>query len=512
LLNAPIPFAAALAPWLEGAAARLETVPDLAQLLASQARAELVAGLAQELAAVTAQTLLERFLHHPGRWPSPRSRVAHDQFVGRLLAGAMDRLLSELPVLAQIIEQVIDGWFARVSRMVGRVGRDRNHLDQFSVRPPFARAVAPVDTVVELADGSGVCVLYKDRSLGMDAAFCELLRWINAKGPPCPLLIPGVVDRGAYGWMAYVPERPASGPADRRAYLTRAGMLACLVHAIGGGDVHAGNVRACGEHPVIIDGEVLLRPRRAGHDDPSPATLATGWLPSAHEVERCGLLAGLWQDRQRRWSHVGTDAIRQRPLRSPLAPIRPEIVRHFRGMLGAGTAQLCAGFAEMYALIAARGLPLEVFAQSRPRVLLRTSYLYQETIERSLQPAALSSAGDRAALIDRLVRRVPLALEAQPVADAVADAERSAMLALAVPRFTTSATGRELFIGGALLGTPFRESPIERAHRFIASMSPSAMEAQCRVIAAAIAAVAAGSLEPAAWHMEILPRFDVEAR
>ena len=86
------------------------------------------------------------------------------------------------------------------------------------------------------------------------------------------------------------------------------------------------------------------------------------------------------------------------------------------------------------------------------------------------------------------------------------------MLALEVPRFTTSATGRELFIGGALLGTPFRESPIERAHRFIASMSPSAMEAQCRAIAAAIAAVAAGSLEPAAWHMEILPRFDVEAR
>jgi hypothetical protein len=101
LLNAPVPFAAALAPWLQGAAARLETVPHLAQLLAPQARAELIAGLAQELAAVTAQTLLERFLHHPGRWPSPRSRVAHDQFVGRLLAGAMDRLLSELPVLAE---------------------------------------------------------------------------------------------------------------------------------------------------------------------------------------------------------------------------------------------------------------------------------------------------------------------------------------------------------------------------------------------------------------------------
>ncbi len=64
-------------------------------------------------------------------------------------------------------------------------------------------------------------------------------------------------------------------------------------HALGGGDVHAGNVRLLGEHPVIIDGEVLLRPRRANKEGEGEgaSVLTTGWLPTALEVERCGLAA-----------------------------------------------------------------------------------------------------------------------------------------------------------------------------------------------------------------------------
>ena len=515
LIVAPVPFLEALAPWLDAAERRLtDTVPGLERVLTSSALAGLIDGLAQDLACVTSPTLLDLFLQDPHRSRfTPRSRAAHEQFVRHLSTGGLDHILGELPELARLVEQVVDGWCGRVCRMAGRVESDRRLLEEhFSARLPFDCAVRVVDTTVELGDASGTRVVYKDRPLGMDAAFCVLLRWVNTSSACWDLFVPLTIDRGEFGWMAYVPQRPAHEPQARQAHLTRVGMLLCLVHALGGGDVHADNVRVFGEHPVIIDAEVLLRPRRASEDGDAASVLATGWLPTVLEVERCGLTSGSHLDRPRRWVNVGTDAVRQRPLRSLRAGTRPEVVEYFRREWPQSIEHLCEGFRAMYALVAERGLPLDAFVESRPRVLLRTSYLYQETIERSLRPVVLSSVAGRAVVIEEMVREAPPAMHDLPsVAAAVAAAERRSMDALQVPRFSTCATSRRLLWQAEVLGEPFRQSPLQRAGGFIAEMSPSAMEAHCRDIADAIGAAAQGALEAVAPRLEILPKFDAEA-
>jgi hypothetical protein len=156
------------------------------------------------------------------------------------------------------------------------------------------------------------------------------------------------------------------------------------VHALGGGDVHADNVRACGQHPVVVDCEVLLRPRRASTAGGRASVLETGWLPTPYELERCGLVASLAVVRPPRWVHVGTDAVRRRALRSLLAGTRTRVVEYLRDNRTEIVASLRRGFREMHGLIGGRDLALEPFVGSQPRVLLRTSYLYQEAIERSL--------------------------------------------------------------------------------------------------------------------------------
>jgi lantibiotic modifying enzyme len=491
-MGVPLPFVEALAPRLKEAEKQLtESTPGLHQVLTTPALAALLGGLAYELALLTSPLLLDRFLRYPGRrWYTPYSSVAYTQFVTELAAGGFQRLLEELPQLAMLLDQVVGDWVCRAGRLIARIERDAPLLRvQFGVQLPFDSAKVITDSATELEATGGARLVYKDRPLGMDAAFGRLLRHINGLSPSRDLFAPRMIDGGDYGWMAYVPQRAAQTPADREAYFTRVGMLLCLVHALGGGDIHAGNVRAFREHPVIIDGEVLLRPRRAGTEGNQASVLATGWLPTVMEVERCGLAAEPYAERTGRWVNVGTDAIRRRPLRSPLAQTRPEVVDFFQRDQEQLVQWLCAGFREMYTLVQARGLPLDLFAESEPRVLLRTSFLYQETIERSLSAAALTLATARAAVVEQLVEEVPPAVQAFPtVAAAVAAAERTSMLELQVPRFTTPADGRQLLWREKLLGDPFKQSPLQRARKFITAMSAATMEGHCRDIAGAVAA------------------------
>lgn len=501
---------------VEQGARRLEhRVVAVDRVFTASALGGLLTGLASDLSFLLSPTLLDRFLSHPGRsWFDPRATEAHDRFVDQLQAGGLDAILADVPELAGLAGGVVERWVGRVGQMVERVAMDSALLEQrFGVRLPFEQANQVVDSAVELGDARGARVVYKSRSLSMDVAFCELLGWVNSRGPGLDLFVPRTVDRGAFGWMEHIAQRSAEGDEARDAYLTRVGMLLCLVHALGGGDVHAGNVRACGDHPVIIDSEVLLRPRRASEEGDAPSVLATGWLPTPLEIDRCGLALGLYVDRPSRWLHVGTDAMRCRPLRSPLAGARPEVVEHFRRDGARIGERVCNGFREVYDLLLHCRPPLEVFADAVPRVLLRTSYLYQETIERSLRPEALSSPGCRAGVIRALTERAPDAVpDAAGMRQAVALAERSSMDQLSVPRFATLATGRELLWGGEALGQPFRRSPLDRARRLLDRMSYLARDAECGTIIAAITSAADGSMRPTIRQLEIVGSCSGQAR
>lgn len=505
LTAAQVPFAEAIAPRLADEKRWLgETVAALDGVLSAEAVGGLVDGVARGLAFVLSPTLLELFLRFPDRrFFTPGASAAHRRFIEHLATGGLDRVLCQVPDLARLMAQVVDDWRRRTTAMACRLERDRHLLeDRFGVRFPINGVVSVGETAVILRDARRTHLVYKARQLGMEAAFGDLLRSVNAKGPSHDLLVPLVIDRGEFGWMEYVPKTAAHQSAARTAYLARAGMLLCLVHALGGADMHADNIRVAGEHPVVVDCEVLLRPGWASTAGGGASVLETGWLPTPYELERCGLVASFSVVRSPRWVHIGTDAVRRRALRSPLAGTRTQVVQYFRDNRNEIVDALSQGFKEMHSLISKRDLALEVFAEGEPRVLLRTSYLYQEAIERLLGPAALASVGARARIVDDLVGDVPQLVRDRPSdAERIAAAERSSVEDLEVPRFSTPAARRHLVWRKRPLGAPFTQSPLQRARTRTRDFTRSEMEAQCRVIDESVAAASRGSF--GAWRVQL---------
>jgi len=483
-----VPFGDALAPTIDRACSTL-TARDSSAVLTTDAVRGLAAGLADDLARLTTTTLVERFLATPGRaWLDPDESTAYRAFEQDLADGGFVRLLAELPELGRLVDHTVTDWQLRAELLLTAVIEDAPLLSAtFGVQPPFFDARLLGDRGTSLTDAHGTRVLFKARRLGMDHAFSELLRWFDEQSPSLPLFVPTICDRGRHGWAQYVPDAPPATRSERCDHFRRVGSLACITHVLGGGDMHEGNVRGFGPHPVVIDGEKLLRPAVPAQE-PGASALTTGWFPIPILGPRCGLAAELWRERPRRWLHVGSDAVRQLPQRALAAAYRPRAVEHFAVHGEEMIEHVTAGFREAYRLIAERGLPLDLFATCAPRVIVRNSLHYQEAIEASLRPEALACLDRRRAIFDDLTSvGVPALVDDPDTATAVRGAERRALDALVLPRFWAPAASRGLWCEDILLGEPFCESALDRAHRLVGEMSPAEADLQCREIAESIA-------------------------
>lgn len=497
------PFAEVFVPWMERGLSRLRAaIPALNDVLAGDAVQDLGAGLLHELASAAAPTLVGIFQRQPWRRSFSRN-ASHDRdaFMRDLAEGGLAGLFADFPALRPLLDVLVDDWCSRSRHAVDRIEGDRGLLASvFGFEAPVARLEPIAGGGLVLTDARGVRVVYKARPLGLDRALCELIRWINAQDAGLPLFVPAVIDRGRFGWMQHVPSTPPSKPGERQHYLMRTGMLVCLAHALGAGDLHADNVRAYGEHPVVLDAEVLLRPRRTGLDARSASPLSTGWLPTPVHVELSGLACEHFA-RLPRWHDAGSDAVRP----AARVPWRARLRERVRASLKRdgqdGIAAICAGFSALYRCLCTRRLPLDVVAGADVRVLLRPTRSYVDAIERSLDPEHLVSTRTRNVVVDKALEQSPLPLRHVPqIAAAVRQAEALTVARLDVPRFTMPATGGELQMDGEALGNPDFEAPIARARRFLSEMRVSSLDAQCRAIAASVATVAMGAdYAPEVW-------------
>ena len=441
-------------------------------------------GLVKDLSGVVAPTLFEEFCRVPGRaWLDRTSHVAHDRFIDDLRTGGWDALLERQPLLPELIRRVVERWSRRYAEGIRHVHEDRDVLaTAFSVDAPLVEATQLAETTVRLGDARGHRVVYKNRRVTLDVAWAELLRWFNDRGPAHDLMVPTVVDRRDHGYTdVVVPEPTADHQLEARWH--RSGALMCLVHLLGGGDAHEGNVMVCGEHVVLIDAEKIMRPGIGGADVDDASVVMTGWLPSQPTYLRCGLVAELFQPRPQRWFNVGTDAVRQRPSGAIMATIRPRIAELFLTHGDRMIAALSDGFRDAARIVRHHGLPLDLFEHTRPRLIVRNSQEYIDAIDAIVQPSVLREPEQLDAVIDRVVGRPPVSVREVPaIWPAVAAAERDALRSLVIPRFSVWATGDELVVDDRAIGTAFVETPIDRAARFVRDLSADAVEGQVAMI------------------------------
>ena len=354
---------------------------------------------------------------------TPEARFV--SFAARLSApGPMLDFFEEYPVLGRLLveagERWLHGWTVVLTRFV--VDRERI-LAHFAVGQPGPLQRLEVlgdrhrggQAVMRLGFASGFELIYKPRSLAIEAGVQEVLERLNAAGvrPEFPRL--EILDRGPYGWVEAVQHRPCTSPEEAERFDRRLGGYLALLYALEGTDMHAENLVARGEEPVLVDVETLFHPQPSGKS----SVRSVGILPhpvrlddqTSVDISAFGSLGGASTPR---WfggvRHAGTDNARiERRART----LGPDLNRPSESESQAAPSvrmeALRLGFESTYRLLIAErdswlapGGMLDRLAEAEVRVLLRPSLVYGRLMQESFHPTLLRDALDRDRHFDRL--------------------------------------------------------------------------------------------------------------
>ncbi|HEY2292104.1 MAG TPA: type 2 lanthipeptide synthetase LanM family protein [Thermoanaerobaculia bacterium] len=454
--GAPLPFTVESVLQMASATLPYRVLPLLSRTLVLELN---VARLQELLAGATPE---ERFASFVERLRDPQTA---------------DALLREYPVLArqvvldlelfreavrEIVSQLAADWPEIVARLFG--GQDPGPLTALDGGAGDRHRRGRSVRILTFA--SGARLVYKPRSLAVEAHFQELLAWINSLGG-LGLRTLGVLDRGDHGWMEFAAFEPCRSRAEVARFHERLGGLLAVLYALAATDCHYENLIAAGEHPVVVDLESLFHPQIQRGPRPQPAEDLRSQF-ALHSVLRVGLLpfqvgqgddfAGVdisgvaaidgqpTPEKVIQWRGIGTDEMRVERDRAimegghnrPILEGRPAQVGEFR-------EEMTRGFAAVYRLLADRPDELRrrlaPFADDPVRVVLRPTRIYGALLLESFHPDYLGDALDR----DRLFDRLWLEADVQPSLARAIAAEHRDLAEGDIPFFSTLPSSRDVW-------------------------------------------------------------------
>ena len=285
-----------------------------------------------------------------------------------------------------------------------------------------------------LTFAGGGRIVYKPRSLRVDALFQRLLHWLNERGADPAYRLLRVLERDGYGWVEFVERAPCATPAEVERFYMRQGGYLALLYTLYAGDFHFENLLAAGEHPMLIDLEALFHPNLLDYDDRRPdhlaqqaiddSVLSVSMLPqrlnfaaAGAAIDISGMGAGgrqMTPDKLPVWYGAGTDEMRlhRRHLEFETEGHRPTLAGEAVDVSRQGEA-VARGFTQLYRLLCAHrdellvpGGLLEEFANAEVRVVARATRLYSLLLQENSHPDLLRSALERDRFYARLWRDV----------------------------------------------------------------------------------------------------------
>ncbi|MGB3636549.1 MAG: type 2 lanthipeptide synthetase LanM family protein [Rivularia sp. (in: cyanobacteria)] len=330
--------------------------------------------------------------------------------------------------------------------------------------------------VIALTFESGLKLIYKPKNMGLQVAYNELLDWCNQRKVFLPFKILKVLDHENYGWIEYVEQTPCISEESAQRFYKRAGMLLCLVYALGGNDCHLENLIANGEYPVLVDVETLLHPnvKQVENDVEKPdlplisqqlfdTVLNTGLLPcwelsqdkrTAYDIGGFGSLdqqALLLRISQ--WKYINTDKMHQQyenrimPAEKNI-PFLKEIPLSPNDYVG----ELVEGFQQMYNFlikqrqnILADSAPLRKLQEQQVRFLFRNTKVYGNILRKTFIPKLLQSGIDWSIELDILARAF-LITQNKPKDWSILHSEIAQMEQLDIPYFVAFSSSDALSV------------------------------------------------------------------
>ena len=448
--------------------------------LSPRALVDLARGLLVRLCRTAARTLCVEFdafrSLHPERLPllqrdtSTCGRRIYRDFVRSMGGEGLVGWTLRYPMLARLLATCCEQWIAATVDLVRRLDHDQHLLRatfDLQDRPLELSGVTPGlsdphrggRTVCAIRFRSGARLVYKPRGLALDHHLSSLLAEIPGLHPDIALRRLRVLDRGEYGWVEFVEAAPCADPSAVERFYRRAGALTCLAYILGGSDLHAGNLIACGDQPVPIDlecmtGAPLASPHRDGADSaqrvsPRGSVLRTGLPPAARNGAGSAFhIAGGLADPDSRQrpehsvAYANTDRMVWRAgaaccQSQPNAPVLDDC----RLSASAYVEALRDGFRLMYRTLCRNKERLPATDRIRQmeseefRVLIRDTRSYARLLENALGPQNVTSGPDWSIALDVLVAPT-LAEHDRPPCWATRTAERIELERLDVPLFT----------------------------------------------------------------------------
>jgi type 2 lantibiotic biosynthesis protein LanM len=393
------------------------------------------------------------------------------------------RILSEYPVLArqlvvcaeqwlntsvEFLSSLCADWSAITAAFFG--GRDSGILTGISSDAGDTHRDGRSVRIARFS--SGLRVVYKPRSLAIDAHFQQLLGWLNDHGvqPRLPLLT--VLDQGDHGWQEFVSPGACGSPEAVSRFYARQGAYLALLYALAATDFHSENLIASGENPYLIDLGALFHPRLRNFNMSEAEYVAASDLYSS--VMGTGLLpncvAGKGQSEGFALSGMGRAGGQLSHWESPYVEEggtdRMDFAR--KRLTSVGRANwptldgtpvdlldyrpaVIEGFTRTYRFLLAHreellseGGPLERMRDDEVRVVLRPTRIYGQLLFESYHPDVLRDALDR----DRHFDWLWVAAQRNPDAEKIIGTEHEDLWRGDIPIFTTRPGSRDLCHAG----------------------------------------------------------------
>lgn len=454
-------------------------------------------------------------------------------------------ILGRYPVLARALVERIDQWRRGSVRFLQDLAADaevlgakfgsllgpERWLGQLSeVRGAVGDPHRDGREVLLLRFDSGFRLVYKPKSLALEATFQELLGWFNQRGFEPAFRRIQVVDRTDRGWIEFVESQACESIDELRRFYQRQGGFLGIFYALNGTDFHHENLIAAGEHPVPVDLETLFQPwlgtqtLRDIEQQPGASlrnsVLNTHLLPNqlwgksdAAGVDLSGLAARAGQltptpvlstvDRR-------TDKMRveRRRIEIPISDHLPRLEGEETSVLPYA-ADFEQGFRRLYRILreeapalTANDGPLAAFATAETRVLIRPTATYGLLYLESFHPHLLGNAVLRERFLDHLWAEAPH----RPYLSDLVPTERRQLQRGDIPAFFTYPGSRDLFSGGERFPDFFEETTLEHARRLISSLSDADLDRQLATVRASLQAARLSTTEVPRPTYELVPR------
>ncbi|MFC0543299.1 type 2 lanthipeptide synthetase LanM family protein [Kutzneria chonburiensis] len=199
-----------------------------------------------------------------------------------------DSLTEHYPTLLARVDAIVANRCAAALELATRFAADRDpalgELREVTFGAGDSHRHGRTVAIVRCANGNTV---YKPRPVEVDRALSSFLSTLDVQ-----IRVPDVVVRDGYGWAEFVTHRHCADDGELRDFYRGIGHWLAISRLVGGSDLHAENLIACGPVPIVVDCETLFTPSQP--IEPSRGGIAVDKARDlvANSVLRTGLLPG----------------------------------------------------------------------------------------------------------------------------------------------------------------------------------------------------------------------------